>query len=166
MELGNKCTQPEPILLASGWEAEKIQFWLLFSSLSLSVPSSEQLQIAIQQKISMLGLSSAAFLWISCAHFSRYFWDFEKYLKIPCNKWCFHDYKQQLTGRLKQQPVLPKLCFWPTDVTWTDILYRQLVLMPGKSLVPSSLSPDRQVNFCHQPGGKLLFNSRCMKLNL
>lgn len=26
---------------------------------------------------------------------------YQKYLKIPCNKWCFHDDKQQLTGRLK-----------------------------------------------------------------
>lgn len=111
MQLGNKRTQPKPILLVSGWEPEKIQFWLLFSSLSLSVPSSEQLQIATQLKILMLRLSSTAFLPISCAHFSRYFWYFEKYLKIPCNKWCFHDCKQQLTSRLKTTTCFTQTVF-------------------------------------------------------
>lgn len=135
-----KHTKAKPLLLGNDQDPGKIQFWLIFSSLSLSVPPSEQLQVDIQQ-ISMLRLSSAAFSHTVVSRATR------KNGEVSQDTF---DILRGVTRHLAMSVVftmissswlvrwkqhgLPKIMSDP--VTWKGPLQHELVLMPGKSLVP------------------------------
>lgn len=149
MWLGKKkCTQPKPILLASGWEPEKTQCWLIFSSLSLCAIFRAITAIHPAEwktpKISELRPSSAAFLQICCV---CYGYQKERWKSISRHlvvSDAFTITSSTWLVEWKQHPILLKRYFWPTFVTCTDLLHHQLVLMLRNRLVPPSLSPDRK----------------------